>query len=428
MVTFYDALKIEYGNCPPDCTLCEEACAKEKGAGRRDTGRVKATHLSEFHGALTCIQCGEPDCLGVCPTGAITKSQADGVVRINEDKCLGCGLCTLVCPYGGVYFDQDNAKAFKCDLCDGDPKCVPACPYDVLTFVKTRPTLNYLRHEDILPLGAQVCQGCGAELAIRTAMKIIGKDAVYFFCAGCAAIIVGMSYAPNHFCLMTNVAATMSGVKRYYHKMGRDVKVVAYCGDGATADVGFQNISGAAERGENLIYICYDNEAYMNTGIQRSGTTPEHTWTFTTPVGPERRGKEHPTKYMPLIMALHGIPYVATAAVSHLEDYAAKVAKAAEVKDGMAYIHLFSPCPTGWRAPIDMSIEISRMAVETNCFPLWEMERGKYSLTHEVKRPRPIEEYTKLMGRFSHLTKEELEDFQRTVNDRFDLIKKLTAR
>jgi pyruvate/2-oxoacid:ferredoxin oxidoreductase beta subunit len=219
----------------------------------------------------------------------------------------------------------------------------------------------------------------------------------------------------------------MTGVKRYYHKIGRDVKVVAFCGDGATADVGFQNVSGAAERGENLIYICYDNEAYMNTGIQRSGTTPQHTWTLTTPVGSTRRGKEQAAKYMPLIMALHGIPYVATAAISHLEDYAAKIAKAVEVKNGMAYIHLLSPCPAGWRAPIDMPIELSRMAVETNYFPLWEMEHGKYRLTHEVKKSKPIEEYTKLMGRFSHFTKEELEGLQQTVNSRFNFIKKLTA-
>jgi phenylglyoxylate dehydrogenase beta subunit len=121
MVTFYDSLKIEYGSCPPDCTLCEEACAKERGSGRQNMGRVKAVHFPEFHGALTCIQCGEPDCLGVCPTGAITKSPTDGVVRINEDKCLGCGICTLTCPYAGVYFNKDNSKAFKCDLCDGDP-------------------------------------------------------------------------------------------------------------------------------------------------------------------------------------------------------------------------------------------------------------------------------------------------------------------
>jgi pyruvate/2-oxoacid:ferredoxin oxidoreductase beta subunit len=203
--------------------------------------------------------------------------------------------------------------------------------------------------------------------------------------------------------------------------------VVAFLGDGATADVGFQNLSGAAERGENLIYICYDNEAYMNTGVQRSGTTPRSTWTFTTPVGPKRRGKEQPTKYMPLIMALHGVPYVATAAISNLEDYATKLSKAISIKDGMAYIHLFSPCPTGWRAPLDMTVELSRMAVETNYFPLWEMEHGKYRLTYEVKNPKPIQEYTKLMGRFAHLTKPELESFQQAANERFDFIKSLTC-
>jgi pyruvate/2-oxoacid:ferredoxin oxidoreductase beta subunit len=156
----------------------------------------------------------------------------------------------------------------------------------------------------------------------------------------------------------------------------------------------------------------------MNTGIQRSGTSPLHGWTTTTPVGKEGKGKGRQGKYMPLIMASHGIPYVATASVAYLEDYARKLKKAMAVKDGLSYIHLLTPCPTGWRSPTDSGIELSRMAVETNYFPLWEAENGEYRFTYKPKKIRPVQEFTKMMGRFSHLTDVELQEFQRQVDKR----------
>jgi len=226
---------------------------------------------------------------------------------------------------------------------------------------------------------------------------------------------------------MTNAASTAAGAKRYYQKTGQNIMVVALVGDGATADVGFAGLSGAAERGENIIYICLDNEAYMATGIQKSGTTPFGAWTFTSPVGKQRRGKVGSSKYMPLIMADHGIPYTATATLSHLEDYARKLEKAKHVTDGLVYIHVFSPCHTGWRAPEDSSFEISRMAVETNYFPLWECERGEYRLTYRPKNSLPIQEFTKLMGRFRHLREEELGQLQKVVNSRFSLLESLAG-
>jgi pyruvate/2-oxoacid:ferredoxin oxidoreductase beta subunit len=226
-------------------------------------------------------------------------------------------------------------------------------------------------------------------------------------------------------CLLTNAAAMMTGASRYYRKVGKEVKLVAFIGDGATGDAGFQALSGAAERQENLIYICYDNEAYMLTGIQRSGATPSGAWTTTTPVGQMRHGTEQISKYLPLLLAFHGIPYVATAAVSDLEDYFQKLEKAMKVKDGMAYIHLFSPCMVGWRAPMDKGIEISELAVETNYFPLWEAERGKFRLNKEVKNPKPISEFTKSMRRFSHLKSEDMEALQEAANARLHLIKAL---
>jgi pyruvate/2-oxoacid:ferredoxin oxidoreductase beta subunit len=203
--------------------------------------------------------------------------------------------------------------------------------------------------------------------------------------------------------------------------------VVCMVGDGATADVGFAGLSGAAERGENIIYICFDNEAYMATGIQKSGTTPFAAWTFTSPVGKHLSGRRGPAKYMPLIMADHGIPYTATATVSHLEDYARKLEKAKQVKDGLAYIHIFSPCYTGWRAPEDSAVQISRIAVETNYFPLWECDRGQYRLTYQPRKPMPIEEFTKLMGRYRHLTGAQIAEFQGMVDQRLKQVESLAT-
>jgi pyruvate/2-oxoacid:ferredoxin oxidoreductase beta subunit len=214
----------------------------------------------------------------------------------------------------------------------------------------------------------------------------------------------------------------MTGVYRYYRKIGKKVKLVAFVGDGATVDIGFQALSGAAERGENFIYICYDNEGYMNTGVQRSGSTPYAARTTTTPVSAIHRGKQQASKYLPLLMLFHRIPYVATANIFHLEDYAEKLLKAAEINDGVAYIHLFSPCTTGWGIDESRAIDASRLAVETNYFPLWEAIRGKLRLTHMETTPKPIQEYTKLMDKYAHLTDEELNELQELVNDRYDTI------
>ena len=430
MSILFDTLKIDYGKCPPDCRLCYEACVKAKG---EPVSRIKTVHVPQvnFHSALTCIQCSQPQCLLACPAGAMKKSSIDGLVRINEDKCVGCGLCTLACPYGGIYYNPTANKAFKCDVCDGEPKCVEACPYHVLSYIRNKPIENYLQELDLLTPGATPCLGCPAELALRFTLRVIGKDTIVFTAPGCmATTLMGLdtSVGTRTTCtstLLTNVASVMTGVRRYYQHIGREVRLLAFVGDGATADAGFQSLSGAAERQENIIYICYDNEGYMNTGIQRSGTTPAKAWTTTSPVGKIARGKEQPSKNMPLIMACHGVAYVATASIAYLEDYARKLTRAIQLNKGMAYIHLYSPCPTGWRAPQDSAIQISRLAVETNYFPMWEAENGRIHLTQEISSPKPIAEFAKLMGKFSHLSKGELEQFQQLVNDNFSAIKDL---
>ncbi len=433
MKAFYDTLKIEHGSCPPDCWACEEACAKARDGNVLEGGRIKSVHLTggSFNGAITCNQCSEPQCQAVCPTGAITKSAETGAVTIEESKCVGCALCTLACSYGGIYYNQSTKKSFKCDRCDGDPKCVDACKYGVLSYSRNRVLRSHLKIDDAITSGTGLCFGCPAELANRLTIRIIGNDAIYFGAPGCACSnFIGFGTQPTakvaaFLCLLNNTAASMTGAKRYFQKKGRDVRTVAFVGDGATVDIGFQSLSGAAERGENLLYICYDNEAYMNTGIQRSSSTSLGAWTNTTPVGKIRHGKETPGKNVPLLMAFHGAPYVATATVGHLDDYAEKLEKAMAVKDGLAYIHLFSPCPTGWRAQTDAAIDLCKAAVETNYFPLWEAENGKFRITHPVDRVRPISDFTGLMGRYSHLDGEELQGLQRSVDARYSQIQAL---
>lgn len=433
MKDFYDVLVKRYNSCPPDCSLCEKTCANRNESSLG--AAIQAIHIPEtgFHGVIACNQCGEPSCLEICPSGAIVKSEDNGVVRILEEKCVGCGLCTLACPYGGIYFNPEMQKPFKCDTCDDNPACVDACPYGVLDFLKTRLVQSYLHDEDLLPQGARACQGCPAELALRLCLRVLGRDAILFGAPGCMLPVVlgsgtmattGLATFP---CLFTNPVSTMTGVYRYYRHIGKEVKLLGFVGDGCIADVAFQTLSGAAERGENIIIICYDNEGYMNTGIQRSSTTPFGAWTTTTPTGQMRRGKEEKSKDVPLIMVAHEIPYVATASIAYVEDYVQKLHKAMNVKDGMAYIHLFSPCPTGWRSSLDSGIEISRLAVETNYFPLWEAEHGKLQLTHEIPNPKPIHELTKLMGKFSHLVPKELEQLQELVNARSAKIKTLAS-
>jgi phenylglyoxylate dehydrogenase beta subunit len=420
---FYDILHRKFNVCPPDCSICEEKCSRSG---------IKSVHLpkQQFHGVLTCVQCGEPKCIEACPSGALKKDEADGVIRISEEKCFGCGICSLACRFGGIYIDSKKRKALKCDTCNGKFECVEYCRYDVLKVFRSKPIRDLFQEEEILVSGVPVCAGCPMEIGLRTMLRVFGKETIVFTAPGCAAsAITAKGFQPTmkvstYGCLMTNVPSSMTGVKRYFQRIGKNVNCVAFVGDGCTSDVGFQPLSGAAERGENIIYICYDNEAYMNTGIQRSSTTPLGAWTTTTPVG-KWGGKRVGPKDMPMLMVWHKVPYVATATVSHLEDYVRKLTKAKSVKDGMAYIHLLAPCPIGWRAPFEEALELSRMAVETNYFPLWEAEHGQIRITHEVKNPKPIKSFIRMMGRFSHLKDKEIQSFQKMVDERLGMLKGL---
>lgn len=291
--------------------------------------------------------------------------------------------------------------------------------------------------EDQVTPGMSACQGCGGELILRRLLQLSGKNTIIGIPPGCmaGAGVVGWSYAnglkiPVHITLLDNTAAFLSGLSQIYQKNGReDVNIVALAGDGATADCGFQSLSAAAERGEKMLYVCYDNEGYMNTGFQRSSTTSKGSRTSTTPTGRVINGKEQHQKYMPLIMAMHGVEYCATASPSHMPDMVSKLEKGlAASKHGFAYLHIFSPCPTGWSYAPNEAIQVARRAVKSNAFPLWEMENGEFKISYNNKAPISAAEFIKGIGKYSRLTDEDTNSLQKSFDSRYALIKRLSGQ
>jgi phenylglyoxylate dehydrogenase beta subunit len=427
MESFY-GLTIDKKKCI-GCRACEVVCNQRWNA-TNDLSRANVAG-SRIEGEVlfsVCRHCDNPECLLVCPVGAILQD-ADGTVRIEAEKCVGCGICQTACSYGGLRLLP--AKASKCDLCAGTPRCVALCPQGALEYKgQSSMAQQWKNSEDLVSPGISSCLGCGAEHAFRFVLRTLGKNTIIAVPPGClsAAGVVGFGLTtgvkiPTFFPLLDNGAAMLSGVKRVFQQKGQDVNVVAFAGDGGTADIGFQSLSAAAERGENIIYICYDNEGYMNTGFQRSSTTPYGAWTSTTPVGKKGMGgKKIGSKNLPIIMADHEIPYAATACMAYPDDFERKLRKAMQVKDGLAYIHLLSPCPTGWRFPSEKGIEIARLAVETNFFPLWEMERGVYRFTVAVKEPKPVEEFLETMGKYRHLNRKQIQEIKAIVEKRLNIL------
>jgi len=278
--------------------------------------------------------------------------------------------------------------------------------------------------------GHRACIGCGEALAVRLVCKALGDNVIVANATGCMEIVSSQipytSWSvPWIHTLFENTAAVASGIEaglKVMNRKGRkvlpDVKVVAMAGDGGTSDIGLQALSGALERGHNFIYICFDNEAYMNTGVQRSSSTPYGAATTTSPVGKVSIGQYTWKKNMPAIAAAHDIPYVATACPSYFMDLIAKVEKAVAVK-GPSYIHVLSVCPTGWRCPTDLSIRLGRLAVETGMFPLYEIENGQYKLSLDLPQLRPVNDYLKLQGRFRHLSEDAIDKIQQRINEEY---------
>jgi pyruvate/2-oxoacid:ferredoxin oxidoreductase beta subunit len=278
--------------------------------------------------------------------------------------------------------------------------------------------------EEIMGHGHLACQGCGAALAMRYVLKVLGRNTALSVPACCWSVIDGpfphsTVNIPLFHTAFETAASTASGVKAAFEILGKDVNVVAWAGDGGTYDIGIQALSGAAERNEDIIYVCYDNEAYMNTGVQRSGSTPYLAWTTTTPV---KHPKERPKKDLVSIMAAHRIPYIATASVAFPEDLIAKFQKAKDIK-GTKFILIFSPCPPGWRSNPENTIKLARLAVETKIFPLIEVENGRiWKLTKNVRKPKPVGEYLKLQGRFRHLSEDDVSKIQENVDKDWEIL------
>jgi pyruvate ferredoxin oxidoreductase beta subunit len=282
--------------------------------------------------------------------------------------------------------------------------------------------------------GHRACIGCGEALAVRLACKALGQNVIIANATGCMEIVSSplptTSWkVPWIHTLFENSAAVASGIEsalKMLMKKGRiaqqDITVVAMAGDGGTSDIGLQALSGAMERGHNFLYICFDNEAYMNTGIQRSSATPFGASTTTSPAGKQSIGQMSWKKNMPAIAAAHNIPYVATACPSYPFDLIEKVEKGAKTP-GPAYVHILSVCPTGWRCPTDLTVRMGRLAVETGIFPLYEVENGKYKLNFDFPELRPVTDYMKLQGRFRHLSEDILKKIQKRVTAEYAELK-----
>ncbi|MDJ0961706.1 MAG: thiamine pyrophosphate-dependent enzyme [Acidimicrobiia bacterium] len=257
--------------------------------------------------------------------------------------------------------------------------------------------------------GTLGCQGCGGALSMRMVLKEVGDDAAAVLPACCWSIIDGpwplhsLNIPVLHTAFET-AAVVATGIKAAKRHQGKDTTVIAWAGDGGTFDIGLQALSGAAERNEDILYVCYDNEAYMNTGIQRSSATPVGTWTTTTP---DERPEPRPKKDIMAIMAAHRIPYAATATSAYPDDLARKVRTAVAARGGMRFLHVLSACPPGWKMPADQAIEAMRRAVLSKVFPLYELRNGRdLTITVWPDREVAIEEYFELQGRFAPLEHE----------------------
>lgn len=290
---------------------------------------------------------------------------------------------------------------------------------------------------DRLAPGHRLCAGCGAGIAVRNVLRSLheGDKAVVGNATGCLEVSSYMypytayqdSYIHNAF---ENAGATMSGVETAYRvlkkkgKIDETYKFITFGGDGGTYDIGFQSLSGAAERGHDFTYVCYDNGAYMNTGIQRSSATPMYADTTTTPTGSQSDGKPQPRKDLTQIMVAHNIPYVAqTTFIGNFKDLYLKSEKAIYT-EGPAFLNIMAPCPRGWRYNTEDLMEICRLGVETCYWPLFEVIDGKWILNYEPKKKLPVEDFLRPQGRFRHLFKKGnehlLESFQNEVDKRWN--------
>jgi pyruvate ferredoxin oxidoreductase beta subunit len=279
--------------------------------------------------------------------------------------------------------------------------------------------------KEYLAPGHRACAGCGATIAVRLALKALGPNTVAVSATGCLEVVTSpypeTSWEiPWIHVAFENASAVASGVEEALKAKGKtDTNIIVIGGDGGTTDIGIQSLSGAMERGQNIIYMCYDNEAYMNTGIQRSSSTPFGASTTTSPAGKNSFGENRFKKDMATIMAGHGIPYVATACVSEPQDLMNKVKKAAEAK-GPAYIHVLQPCATGWGYDPSKTIKLGKLAVDSKAWVLYEIDNGRINVTKKITNPVPVKDYLSMQKRFKHLTEDKIEIIQKHAEEKYN--------
>jgi len=289
--------------------------------------------------------------------------------------------------------------------------------------------------------GHRLCAGCGAGVAVRGVLRALDEDdksvsGVATSCLEVSSFLYPFTAWNENMihCAFENVAATVSGAEASYKalkkkgKMKDNYKFIAFAGDGGTYDIGFQSLSGAMERGHDMVYVCYDNEAYMNTGLQRSSATPKYAEVSTAPVGTEIPGKQEYKKDLTDIMVAHNIPYAAqTTFIGNCKDMHEKSYKA-HYTPGPAFLNILAPCPRGWRYPPEDLMAICKLAVETCVWPLYEVVEGEWILNYEPKKKLPVEEYLKVQGRFGHMFKpgaeHMIEDFQKNVDKKWERLLK----
>jgi pyruvate ferredoxin oxidoreductase beta subunit len=284
--------------------------------------------------------------------------------------------------------------------------------------------------DEHLSMGNLACAGCTQVLSFRHVLKVLGENTIVINGTGCLAVVMqmGVPKVPHFHVLFENTAAVISGIDDGLKAMGRreGVNLLVVAGDGGTADIGLSALSGAIERNQDFVYICFDNESYMNTGGQRSGTTPWGARTSTTPVGRLQAGEDRlpgRKKDMMGVIAAHNIPYLASAASGYPLDLMEKVQKAAAIR-GPSYIHCHSPCPTGWGIPSSEIVDVSRLAVQTGAVVLYEVVNGERRLTKRVSKRKPIEEYLRHQARFRHLVDDAqaVAEIQRDIDASFNAL------
>ncbi len=398
-----------------------------------------------------CIACGRcvrvcrevagPACYDFTGRGFAIKIDTPYGEALQLADCISCGRCVTVCPTGALSFNERVLTSFKvdetrCILCR---QCVEVCPVSALQeaseFERARQTwLRLVEQGSRLAGGHRLCAGCGAPIVVRQVLMATDEPVVVSAATGCLEVSTTIypytswktSFIHTAF---ENAAATLSGVETAYRALRRkglidkDIRFIAFGGDGGTYDIGLQSLSGAMERGHRMLYVCYDNGAYMNTGFQRSGATPTAAWTTTSPVGEETGGKLEHRKNLTELMIAHGIPYVAQASPHDPRDLVRKAAKALSV-DGPTFLNVIAPCPRGWRADGAETIDLARGAVNTCYWPLFEYEEGEYRLTYRPRYKQPLVPWLKRQGRFTHLFQpgfeEALERLERWVDEEWD--------